>query len=123
MAQWVRRACMGVLAAVAACDSDVTSGNGGIVQPPPQASSQVASVTVAPELAVLFVGDTLRLWAVTREAAGSVLSGRVVTWVSAAPGVASVSTSGLVTATTVGSAIVTATSEGRSGQVSLSIVR
>ncbi len=120
MGQWARMACVGVLAGVAACGSDVASG--GIVQPP-QSSSQVASVTVTPELAVLYVGDTLRLGVVTREAAGLALTGRVVAWVSAAPAVASVSSSGLVTATGVGSVIVSATSEGATGRVSLTIVR
>jgi len=123
MAQWVRMARVSALMGVTACGSDVTSGRGGIVQPPPQASSQVASVTVTPELAVLYVGDTLRLRAVTREAAGSVLTGRVVTWASTAPAAAGVSPSGLVTATATGSVIVAATSEGRSGQTSLTILR
>src|SRR6266851_2879166 len=81
----------------------------------------VASVTVSPAPAGLLVGATLQLSAVTKDAAGATLSGRVVTWSSSAPAVATVSASGLVTGVAAGSATITATSEGKSGTATVTV--
>ncbi|HWC75755.1 MAG TPA: Ig-like domain-containing protein, partial [Gemmatimonadales bacterium] len=81
----------------------------------------VSSVTVTPSSATLSVGATQQLSAVTKDSAGNVLSGRVVTWSSNATSVASVSTGGLVTAAAGGSATITATSEGKSGSASITV--
>ncbi|MCC6318921.1 MAG: Ig-like domain-containing protein [Gemmatimonadaceae bacterium] len=75
----------------------------------------VASVTVAPDLAALLVGQSVQLNAEARDATGNVLAGRVVTWSSNAPTVLSVSSTGVVTALGVGSARITATAEGERG--------
>ena len=72
----------------------------------------VASVTITPASASLLVGATQQLSAVTKDSAGNVLSGRVVTWSSNAVGTAGVSSSGLVSAVAAGLATVTAASEG-----------
>ena len=77
-------------------------------------SVPVASVTVTPASASLFVGATTQFSATTRDAAGGVLTGRVITWASTAPAVATVSATGLATAVSVGSASIIATSEGKS---------
>jgi uncharacterized protein YjdB len=105
----------------AACGSDDGSyGGGGSITPP--SSSQVATVNVSPITAVVTVGDTLRLRAVTLEAGGTVLSGRVVAWSSEAPTQATVSTTGLVMAMAPGSVRISALSEGRTGQAALTVL-
>ena len=75
----------------------------------------VNRVTVTPTSGRVVVGNTATLVATTLDAQGNVLPGRVITWTSSAPQVATVSPSGVVTAVAVGSAIITATSEGKSG--------
>jgi uncharacterized protein YjdB len=79
----------------------------------------VATVAVAPSSATLTVGETTQLQAEPRSASGQPLSGRPVTWVSSASQVASVTSSGLVTALSQGTATITASSEGRSGTASI----
>ena len=81
----------------------------------------VASVTVSPATASLTVGQTVQLAATPRDANGSALAGRVVTWATSAPGVASVSGSGLVTGSGAGAATITATSEGQSGSAAVTV--
>src|SRR5436190_178758 len=79
------------------------------------ASVPVASVTVSPTSASIAVGATQQLSAVTKDSAGASLAGRVVTWASSNPAVATVNSSALVTGVAAGSATITATSEGKSG--------
>src|SRR5207245_2647053 len=75
----------------------------------------VASVAVTPSPAGVQVGLTLQLTATPKDANGNPLSGRVITWASDNTSVATVDGNGLVTAVAVGSATITATSEGKSG--------
>ena len=82
----------------------------------------VASVTVAPTTASLFAGRTQQITAVPRGADGTILTGRSITWSSSAPTVASVATSGLVTAFMIGSATITATTEGQRGTAHISVI-
>ena len=77
----------------------------------------VASVTVALEAGSILVGGTTQATPTMRDASGSVLTGRSVTWTSSNTGVAAVSPTGLVAGVEWGSATITATSEGRSGSV------
>src|SRR2546430_74172 len=83
----------------------------------------VASVTLAPSSVTVTVGGTVSLVATLKDANGNALAGRVITWVSSNPGAATVSGTGtgLVTAATVGSATITATSEGQSGTATVSV--
>ena len=85
-------------------------------------TAPVATVEVTPASASVPVGGTLQLTATTRDAAGTVLTGRAVSWTSNATGVAPVSATGLVTGVGQGSATVTATSEGQSGTSSVTII-
>jgi uncharacterized protein YjdB len=78
-------------------------------------STPVASVAVTPNGAVLQPAATLQLSALTKDQGGNVLSGRTVTWSTSNAGIASVSTNGLVTAVSAGTATITATSEGVGG--------
>src|SRR6266542_3024841 len=82
-------------------------------------TTPVASVTVTPTPAAVVVGQTVQLTATTKDAAANVLTGRTVTWASSAPGVATVSGTGLVTGVTAGTATITATSEGQSGTAAI----
>jgi uncharacterized protein YjdB len=75
------------------------------------ASVPVASVTVSPSTSSLSVSATTQLSAVARDAAGGILT-PTITWVSLAPTVASVSSTGLVTATASGSATIEARAVG-----------
>src|SRR6185503_1307827 len=81
----------------------------------------VASVAVSPSASILQIGGTVQLTATTKDSAGNVLTGRVVTWASSAPAVATVSASGLVTAVAAGSATLTATSEGKNGTATVTV--
>ena len=85
------------------------------------AQAPVASVSVTPGAATLTVGQTTQLAATTRDASGNVLTGRVITWSSANPAVASVSASGFVTAIGAGTATINAASEGRSGSALITV--
>jgi len=81
----------------------------------------VATVTVAPPSAGLNTGQTVQLSATTRDSLGNVLAGRVVTWGSSAPSVATVTSGGLVTGVAAGTATMTATSEGKSGTSAITV--
>lgn len=89
---------------------------------PSGSTSPVASVTVVPAAVNIAVGDSVQLRAITKDASGTVVFGRAVTWTSNAPGVATVPTTAsptaFVTAVASGNAVVTATSEGQSGSAS-----
>jgi uncharacterized protein YjdB len=93
-------------------DSSVTS------DPTPP---NVASVTLTPASAQVLVGRTLQLNATVQDSAGDTLTGRSITWASSATGVATVSGAGLVNAVSLGSATITATSEGRSGTATVTV--
>src|SRR4029077_15706378 len=87
--------------------------------PPPA----VASVGVTLANGSLNPGQTTQATATTRDANNNVLTGRVIAWTSTNTAVATVkSSSGVVTAVAVGSAQITATSEGVSGSATLSVV-
>jgi len=66
-------------------------------------------------------GQTVQLSATPKDSAGNVLAGRVVTWATTDAAVATVSGSGLVTGLVVGTATITATSEGKSGSAALTV--
>ncbi|MFN8574331.1 MAG: Ig-like domain-containing protein [Gemmatimonadaceae bacterium] len=82
----------------------------------------VASVTVAPSSATVGVGATQQLTATLRDANGNILTGRLVQWSSPNPAIASVSSTGLVTAVSAGGPInISATSEGVSGTSAITV--
>ena len=81
----------------------------------------VATVSVSPATANVLIGATVQLTATPKDANGTPLSGRVVTWASNNQAVATVSASGLVTAQAVGTATITATSEGKSGTAAITV--
>src|SRR2546427_118472 len=82
----------------------------------------VASVVVSPASANMSVGGTTQLSATPKDAAGNVLAGRLVTWTSSSSAIATVSAGGLVIGAAVGSATITATSEGQRASAGVSPV-
>ncbi len=86
-------------------------------------STPVQSVEVTPDAASVLVTTTVQLTATPRDASGNPLTGRVVTWSSANPTRASVSSSGLVTGLVIGSTTITATSEGRNGTAAITVTQ
>ena len=81
----------------------------------------VAFVDISPPSGSLFVGSALQLFATPRNAAGQPLTGRTITWSSSAPGLASVSAAGLVTALVAGNAVIIATIEGKQGSAMITV--
>jgi len=73
----------------------------------------VASVIMNDSADTLAVGESKQLVATPKDAQGSALTGRTITWTSSRTGVATVSASGLVNAIAAGSATITATVEGK----------
>lgn len=82
----------------------------------------VASVSVVPSALSLIVGATQQLAAAAKDASGTALAGRAISWASSDPTRASVSATGLVTAVAIGTATITATSEGVSGSAAVTVV-
>src|SRR5438876_131762 len=81
----------------------------------------VASVTVSPATASVFVGQTTQLTATPKDVNGNTLTGRAITWASSPSSIAGVNGSGLVAGVAVGSATITATSEGKSGTSTITV--
>jgi uncharacterized protein YjdB len=85
------------------------------------APAPVATVSVTLNSSSLTVGQSTQATATLRDASGNILTGRSVTWSSSNPLVASVTSSGMVTALLAGTAQITATSEGRSGSAPITV--
>jgi trimeric autotransporter adhesin len=116
----------GLVTAVGAGSVQVTASSEGksgsssvtVTAPPPV---PVATVIVSPSAPSIAVGATTQLSASTRDANNNVLTGRVVTWSTGNATIASVSTSGLVTAVAAGTTQITATSEGKAGTATVTV--
>jgi uncharacterized protein YjdB len=99
-----------------------TSGGKGASVPFTVVAIPVDTVTVTPALDTLQQGTSLQLSVVTKDASGNTLNGRLVSWGSNNPGVASVSSTGKVQALAVGSATITAISEGKTDTSKIVVV-
>ncbi len=108
---WLRfaRRALAVALVAAGCDS-------------PTKPVAVASVSIRPSSSTVLVGTPVALTATLSDSKGNVLTGRAISWVSASPSVASVSSSGLVTTLAAGAATITATSEGASGNTIVTVL-
>jgi alpha-tubulin suppressor-like RCC1 family protein/uncharacterized protein YjdB len=112
---------VGVGAATVSATSEGKSGSASIVVTAPVIP--VATVSVFTALDTVEAYDVIALQAVTRDAQGGVLTGRVIRWTSSNPAVATVdSVSGALTGLDRGTVTVTATSEGKSGTASRVVV-
>jgi hypothetical protein len=90
-----------------------------VVSAPPAA--EVATVTVTPAVAAVPVGQSQGFTATLRDANGNLLTGRSVAWSSTNAAVATVSSGGLMTGIAQGVATIRATSEGRSGDATVTV--
>ncbi len=113
----------GVVTAVSAGQATVTATAEGksttasiTVTPVP-----VGSVSISPTSASITAGSTQQFSAVVKDAQGNVLGGRVVSWLSGAPAVATIDQTGRATAIGTGSAIIIATSEGQQATGTLTV--
>lgn len=113
----------GVVTAIAPGSATVTAAVEGVtgsaaiaVLPIP-----VASVLVSPPTGGVQVGATLTLTATPRDSAGMTLAGRAVAWSSSAPGIATVSSAGVVTGVAPGTASIGATVEGMRGDATITV--
>lgn len=97
-----------------------------------EGKSAIVDVTVNPKAVAtvrltpagdqrLLVGETRQMTAETLDAQGGALSGRPVTWSSNSVAVASVSATGLITAVSPGGAVITASSEGKTAVVAITV--
>ncbi len=81
----------------------------------------VASIEVTPAASEIVAGASVQLDATVRDAEGGLLEGRTVAWTSSDPSVATVTSAGLVTGVAVGSATITASSEGVDGTATIAV--
>ena len=87
-------------------------------------AQRVAEVVVAPAASTLFsVGDTLRLSAAALDALGSPVAGTDFVWSSDDESVATVDSTGLVSAVRSGSVLVSASVEGAAGSASVTVAQ
>lgn len=92
--------------ATIAATSEGVSGTAVLtVLPPP-----VATVQVTLALSTIMVGSTTQASATLKDATGSTLGGRTVTWSSSNQAVATVSSAGIVSGVAAGTAVITAAS-------------
>ncbi len=98
-----------------------SGGAAGPEPPPPPPPAPVASVAVNLAPTGIAIGQTAQATANLRDAAGLLLNDRPVTWSSTSTSVATVNSSGLVTAVAVGAAGIAATAEGISGSAELQV--
>jgi hypothetical protein len=82
----------------------------------------VSSVTVSLVSSSITAGSTTQATAVAKDANGNVLTGRLVAWASLTPSVASVSSTGVVTALAAGTASIQATVETKIGAAGLTVL-
>src|SRR6266705_990610 len=113
----------GLVTGAAAGSATITAASGGksAAATVTVSNVRVASVVISPATAGLLVSATLQLSAVTKDSAGNTLTGRAVTWSSGNPAVATVNGSGLLAGIAVGTATITATSEGAAGTAATAV--
>ncbi len=107
----------GIFVLLAACGGG-SDDKGGVTDPPPQ--PVVTSVAVSPSSAVLTIGADRQLSATASGSSGPI-TGRATTWSSSAAAVASVSNTGLVHAVAAGTATISATIDGKSGDATIQV--
>lgn len=84
--------------------------------------ASVASISIDQIAPTVSVGGTRQLTATLRDAANNVLTSKAVTWSSATPSAATVgSSTGLVTGVAAGTSVITASSEGKTAQVTVTV--
>lgn len=113
------RICLGLTVLAMACSDPSEPSGLGPLNPFPE----VATVTIMPPpTASLTVGSTMALMVAPRDALGYWLRYRTITFTSSDENVATVNLAGWVTALSEGTTTITATCEGESDQITISVV-
>ncbi len=97
---------------------DGVSGSAAVLVTP----IPVATIAISLPAPTLVAGQSEQATVVTRDGSGAALTGRAVSYASSDTTVATVNTTGYVTAVAPGTVVLTATSETRAGTVALSVV-
>ena len=113
-----RTLAIGVMSCAAALLIACGDGSPAVTPPPPIV---VSLVEVSAATSTLIRTQTVQLSAVARTSAGTVVSGELPVWTTTAPGIATVSTSGLVTGVAAGTATIRATVGGVSGALDITV--
>lgn len=116
----------GIVTGVAAGAATITATSEGkssqaavtVTTPAPVA---VNSITLATPVPAIIVGASIQLTATARDVNNNVLTGRPIAFASSAPNIATVNAEGVVTGVSGGNVTFTATSEGKSAQVSITV--
>lgn len=121
----------GLVTAVGAGQATITASSEGVQgqsafsaisgSATPAPTTSVATVLVSPSSLNIGAGTSYQFSATTLDGSGNTLTGRAVTWSSSAPSIASISSNGLVTALTAGQTTIVATSEGKTGQATITV--
>ena len=81
----------------------------------------IASISISPDAATLSVGQAVQYTATLRDSSDKIITGRPVVWLSSAPSVAAVDTTGTTTGRSSGSATITASSAGVLGATPVAV--
>jgi uncharacterized protein YjdB len=116
----------GLVTAIAAGTATITGTSEGIsdgvtvtvTTPPP---APVATITLSTPDSSLVVFDTVQVTAVLKDAGGNTLTGRTITWASSDSSKASISPAGQFAARDTGAVIISATSEGVTSTITITI--
>jgi hypothetical protein len=93
------------------------SGDGGMTDPP-----KVTTVTVTTNPSQISVNGTSQATATAKDQNGNVMSGQAFSWLSLTPSIASVNSSGVITAIAAGTATIQATVSGVSGTGTIQVI-
>lgn len=85
------------------------------------ASADVSSVELSPAMDNVNPGATLQLTATLKDASGTVLTGRAISWTTSNASSVGVSSTGLVSGVATGSATITASSEGKTASAIMTV--
>jgi glucose/arabinose dehydrogenase len=102
-----------IAASVSACGGD---GGSNVQEPSP-----VASVTVNAPKTTIVVGEQVQLTVTAKDETGTVVEGRTFSWTTGDATVASVSPTGLVTGLTPGQVQISASTDGFTGTIALTV--
>jgi hypothetical protein len=108
---------VGGLLVLASCG---VGGDGNTPSSPPDPNA-VSGVAITAPSTSLIIGRTVALSAQAVNYSGTALTGKTFSWGSSSNGVATVRSDGLVTGVSAGTAVITATAEGKVGSASMTV--
>jgi hypothetical protein len=111
---YVRLPLVVLLLSLAACGSDSNT------QPSVDANA-AAAVSIDATPATISLGGVLQLSASAMNSVGTILMGKAIAWQSSRPDVATITSTGLVSGISVGTAVISAKSDGKSQSITLTV--